>query len=78
MKVKCNRKKIDWYSVRLELGDFNVDLYYWLCNCERYYQGYKQLSKNRRSYYALRHVFGDQVLNAYRLTGDLSCFYVMQ
>lgn len=77
MKVKCKRKSVDWYSVRLDLGDPDVEYYYWLKKSHRYDEGKKKLSLNRASYYALRHVYGDQVINAYRLTGDLSCFYVM-
>lgn len=65
-KLFKKRSQVDWYSLYLEIGDPNVFYYYDLKMQE---PKWRKLSRQRRSYLALRHVYGDMPLRRYRYSG---------
>lgn len=70
-KLFKKRKHINWYSIRLELGDYKVESYHWLMMS---HPSWRKLSDNRRSFLALQHVYGKKILKLFRVTGDYELF----
>ena len=80
MKDKLVKKRptVDWYSLRLSLGDRSVDEYYWMLLGKRSdfnrkkHIFVKRHPYNKFSYLALLHVYGKKKLDEYRYTGEWS------
>lgn len=71
IKKRHYRLKVDWNQLRLDLHDIRVNEYFWCHYAD------SKVNNQRKSYYAIKHVFGKDLCEAYRYSGCLQVFPVL-